>query len=472
MKKNLSQIAQIARIKILVMVLAICATTLYAQKQTPPPGKQPKNFTLPEKKQGSLPNGLKTTMVQYGAVPKVTVQLIMKSGNVHEGADQIWLADLVGDLLKEGGTTTMDFKTISKKVAGMGGDINVGVGLDQTFITGSVLSEFAPELIRIMADMIMNPKFPESEIGRLKDDLKRNLAVQKEVPQQKAQEKFMGTIYAGQAYGRWFPTEAMIDSYNVQMVKDFYDKNYGAKRTVMYVAGKFDEAVATKAIEDAFKGFREGPDVSYPAVKQVSTNQVSIIDRPNAPQTTVIIGLPTLTPKSEDVVALQVTNAILGGSFSSRITTNLREDKGFTYSPFSTIRNDKGVSIWYEQADVTSANTGESLQEIAKEINKLQKETPSETELNGIKNYMAGIFVLQNSSPGGIIGQLNFIDLHELNESYLTNRVKNILAVTPDQVSKMTKEHFKYEDMTVVLVGDKKLLNKQMKAHEDAKKLK
>ena len=454
------------------VALTFCVATVYAQKQTPPPGGKPKDFKLPEKKQGQLPNGLKTTMVQFGAVPKVTVQVIVKTGNVHEGPEEVWLGDLTGDLLKEGGTTTMDFKTISKKVAGMGGDIFVNVGLDQTFISGSVLSEFTPDLIKIMSDMIMNPKFPESEIGRLKDDLKRNLSVQKEVPQAQAQAKFMGTIYAGQAYGRYFPTEKMIDSYTVDMVKGFYDKNFGAKRTVVYVAGKFDEAVATKAIEEAFKGFKEGPEVDYPQVNQVKTNQVSIIDRPNAPQTTVIIGLPTLTPKSPDVVQLQVTNAILGGSFSSRITTNLREDKGFTYSPFSTIRNDKGVSLWYEQADVTSANTGESLQEIAKEINKLQKEAPAETELNGIKNYMAGLFVLQNSSPGGIIGQLNFIDQHELSDSYLTNRVNNIFSVTPDQVSKMAKEHFKYEDMTVVLVGDKKLLNKQIKAHEDAKKLK
>ncbi|MEI9918885.1 MAG: pitrilysin family protein [Bacteroidota bacterium] len=468
MKKYLTQIAQI---NALLILLILCAPA-YAQKQTPPPGGKPKDFKLPEKKQGQLPNGLKTTMVQFGAVPKVTVQVIIKTGNVHEGPEQVWLADLTGDLLKEGGTTTMDFKTISKKVAGMGGDIFVNVGLDQTYISGSVLSEFTPDLIKIIADMVINPKFPESEIARLKDDLKRTLSVQKEIPQSKAQEKFMGTIYAGQSYGRYFPTEKMIDSYTVDMVKGFYDANFGAKRTVVYVAGKFDEAVATKAIEDAFKGFKTGPEVSYPQVNQVKTNQVSIIDRPNAPQTTVIIGLPTLTPKNPDVVALQVTNAILGGSFSSRITTNLREDKGFTYSPSSTIRNDKGVSIWYEQADVTSANTGESLQEIAKEINKLQKEAPSETELNGIKNYMAGIFVLQNSSPGGIIGQLNFLDLHELDDSYLTNRVNNILAVTPDQVSKMAKEHFKYEDMTVVLVGDKKLLNKQMKAHEDAKKLK
>lgn len=458
--------------KIFVAVLTLCAAAVYAQKQTPPPGGKPKDFKLPEKKLGQLPNGLKTTMVQYGAIPKVTIQVILKTGNVHETENEIWLGDLTSDLLKEGGTTTMDFKTISKKVAGMGGDINVGVGLDQTFITGSVLSEFAPDLIKLMADMVMNPKFPESELQRLKDDLKRNLSVQKDVPQARAQEKFLGTIYANHAYGRFFPTEAMLDSYTVDMVKAFYEKNFGAKRTVVYVVGKFDEGATSKSIEDSFKGWREGPEVSYPPAEQIKTNKVAIVDRPNAPQTTVMIGLPTLTPKSEDVVALQVTNAILGGSFSSRITTNLREDKGFTYSPFSTIQNNKGVSIWYEQADVTSVNTGESLQEIAKEINRLQKEAPSETELNGIKNYMSGIFVLQNSSPGGIIGQLNFLDLHELNDAYLTNRVQNIHAVTPEMVSKMAKENFKYEDMTVVLVGDKKLLDKQMKAHENAKKLK
>ncbi len=460
------------QIRIIVAVAFLLIPALvHAQKQTPPAGGKPKDFSLPQKKQNQLANGLKSTLVPYGAVPKVTVQLIIKTGNVHEAANEVWLADLTGDLLKEG-TTSMDFKTISKKVAAMGGDINVGVGSDQFFITGAVLSEFAPDLVKIMADMVINPSFPEKELPRLKDDLKRNLAVQRTVPQQQAQEKFLATIYNDHPYGRVFPTEKMIDAYTLEMVKGFYDKNIGAKRSVVYVVGKFDEAATSKAIEESFKAWREGPEISYPAANQVKTNQVSIIDRPKAPQTTVMIGLPTLTPKNENVVALQVTNAVLGGSFSSRITTNLREDKGYTYSPFSTIQNNKGVSIWYEQADVTSANTGESLQEIAKEINRLQKEAPSETELTGVKNYMAGIFVLQNSSPNGIINQLNFLDIHELGDEYLTNRVKNIYAVTPEQVSKMAAENFKYENMTVVLVGDKKLLDKQMKSHEAAKKLK
>src|SRR6187455_555483 len=158
----------------IIIFIGIVTFPVGAQKQTPPPGGKPKDFVLPAKKVSQLKNGLKSTMVQYGSVPKVTVNLIIKTGNVNEGPNEVWLADLTGDMMNEG-TTTMDFKTISRKVAAMGGEINIGVGGDQTNVSGSVLSEFAPELIKIMADVVMNPTLPASEIERLKSDLKRQL---------------------------------------------------------------------------------------------------------------------------------------------------------------------------------------------------------------------------------------------------------------------------------------------------------
>jgi predicted Zn-dependent peptidase len=344
--------------------------------------------------------------------------------------------------------------------------------MDNVTISGSVLSEFAPELIKVIGDIVINPAFPASEIERLKSDLKRQLTVQKSVPQSQATERFFQIIYKDHPYGRYFPTEAMINSYTLDMVKGFYSKNFGAKRSVVYVVGKFDDKAVAQAIDETFGKWVAGPEVNYPAATQTRTNEIAVIDRKDAPQSTVMLGLPTITPKDKDVVALQVTNSLLGGSFGSRITSNIREDKGYTYSPFSTIQNRKGVSIWYEQADVTSKDTGNSLQEIAKEIRRLQNEAPPKVELEGIQRYMAGTFVLQNSNPGGIVNQLNFLDLHGLDDSYLTDRVKNIYAVTPEKVSEMTKDHFKYEDMTLVLVGDKKLLEKQIKQHEAAKKMK
>lgn len=450
---------------IAVIVCMMVGVTAGAQRQSPPPGGTPRDFVLPEKKVNKLPNGFGSALVQYGAIPKVTVNLIVKTGNVHEAANQIWLADLTADLMKEG-TASMDFKAISKKVARMGGEINIGAGSDQFTISGSVLSEYAPDLIRVMGDVLMHPAFPASEAERLKADLKRQLAVQKSQPQSQAQEQFFRMIYPDHPYGRYFPTEAMLSSFTVEDVKNFYEKNFGAKRSIVYVAGKFDPTATSKAIEETFGTWKAGPDVTYPPAKQVTSNDVALIDRKNAPQTTIILGLPTLTPKDADYVPLQVANTLLGGSFGSRITMNLREDKGYTYSPFSTIQNRKGVSVWYEQADVTSEHTGESLREIALEIKKLQTDPPSKEELEGIQRYSAGIFVLQNSTPGGIIGQLNFIDQNGLDDSYLTNRVKNIYAVTPEKITQMAKDHFKYENMTLVMVGDKSLLTKEMKQYE------
>jgi zinc protease len=452
----------------LCLALSISA---FAQKQTPPEGGTPRDFKLPEKKVSKLPNGLTTTLVPYGAIPKVNINVVIKTGNIHEGPNEIWLADLCGNLMREG-TTTMDFATIAKKVAAMGGEINIGTGLNQMTISGSVLSEFAPDLVKIIADVIINPKFPASEVDRLKNDLKRQLTVQKGVPQNQATEKFRSIIYKDHPYGRTYPTAEMLDSYSLEMARGFYDKNVGAKRTVVYAAGKFNEDEVTKAIEEAFGKMKEGPEVDYPIATPVKTNEVAVIDRKDAPQTTVMLGLPTIDPSKPDYLSLQVTNSLLGGSFGSRITSNIREDKGYTYSPFSTINSGYRVAIWYEQADVTTEHTGASLQEISKEIKRLQAEAPSKEELKGIQNYEAGIFVLQNSSAGGIINQLNFLDIHGLPDSYLTDRVKNIYDITPEKVQQMAKDYFKYEDMTLVLVGDKKQLEKQMKDHQNALKVK
>ena len=438
--------------------------------QTPPPGGKPKDFKLPEKKTNKLTNGLGTTLVKYGAIPKVNISIVIKTGNVHESDKEIWLADLTGNLMREGGTTSMDYKTIARKVAAMGGEVNISVQPNTINLSGSVLSEYAADYVKILADLLMNPAFPEKELARVKNDLKRNLAVQKSIPQNIASEKFRSILYKDHPYGRMFPTEEMLDSYTLEMVRNFYQANFGAKRSVVYVVGKFDESRVEKSIDETLGKWNAGPEVNYPKATPSTSNEVAIIDRPAAPQTTVILGLPTLDPSKPDYLALQVTNSLLGGSFGSRITTNIREDKGYTYSPHSVINNGIGSAVWYEQADVTSEHTGASLREIAKEIKKLQEEKVSDEELKGIQNYEAGIFVLQNSSPNGIISQLNFLDLHGLPDAYLTERVQHIYEITPEQIQQMAKEYFKYPDMALVLVGDKKQIEAQMKEHEQAMK--
>src|SRR5688500_952907 len=187
-------------------------------QETPPPGGPPKDFKLSEKKKIKLSNGLQATLVRYGDLPKVTISLTVNTGSIHEAASETGLASLTGDMIKQG-SKTMDFKTLSKKVAAMGGTVNVGVGKEEVNISGSVLSEFAPDFIAAIADLIMNPALPASELQRLKDNAKRNLAVDMTVPQSIAENKFRKAIFKDHPYGRYFSTAAMIDGFTLQKVK-------------------------------------------------------------------------------------------------------------------------------------------------------------------------------------------------------------------------------------------------------------
>jgi zinc protease len=174
------------------------------------------------------------------------------------------------------------------------------------------------------------------------------------------------------------------------------------------------------------------------------------------------VGLPVAGPTSPDNVRLIVSNALLGGSFASRITANIREQKGYTYSPRSQVSSRYHDAYWVEVADVTTKDTGASLKEIFGEISRLQREAPGVQELKGIQSYLSGVFVIQNSTRQALIGQLRFVDLQGLGEDYLKTYVQRVNAVTPDEVRDTTGKYIKPELMTIVVVGDKAKVSEQL----------
>jgi predicted Zn-dependent peptidase len=449
-----------------VLIAAFAATAAAqeapARKASPPPPAAPKGFQLPTPTRLTLPNGMKATLVQWGSTPKVTVELAIAAGNAHETAEQVWLADLTGALMREG-TPTRTAQRISEEAARMGGGLDITVAADTTEIATDVLSEFGPQAVALVADVARNPRFPEPELKRLKADKLRELSIARSNPQQIALEKFRSVLYAGHPYGRVFPTDAALAGYTLGQVRDFYAKNFGAARAHLYVAGRFDPAAMEKAVRDAFSGWAAGPAPASMAAKPKSVRGIHLVDRPDAVQSTLIVGMPVIDPTQPDYVPLVVTNTLLGGYFSSRMTANLREQKGYTYSPFSQLSSRRHDTYWAQNADVTTAVTGPSLKEIFFEIDKLQSEPPSEEELQSVKNYAAGTFVLQNSTRGGIINQLQFVDLQGLPETYLRDYVARVNAVTPATIQQMAKKYISDDTATIVVVGDRKVIEEQIK---------
>jgi zinc protease len=440
----------------------------FGQKQTPPEGSAPKSFSVPASETYLLPNGLKVTLVPYGIIPKAAVSLAVDAGSMNEGKPHVGVASLTGDLFKEG-TVTLTSKQLAEATAQMGSALAVSVGDDQSKFELDVLQEFAPDAVKLLADVVEHPLFPESELARLKNDAERRIALQLSQPQTIAEIRFRKLIYGDHPYGTVLPTEDDVKKLTLQDVKDYYSSNFGAQRSHLYVAGKFDKSAVKKAIDVSFGGWAKGR-ARYENVPSPTPHYIlDVTDRPGAPQSTLKLGLIVPPANSPDAIPLGVTNALLGGSFNSRITSNIREQKGYTYSPYSQISRLYHDSYWAQNADVTTQFTGASLKEIFGEIERLQKDAPPAPELKGIQSYMSGIFVIQNSNRQALIGQLQFVDFQGLGEDYLKNYVPKVNAVTPADVQKMTQKYIRPQEMVIVVVGDKSKISDQLMPFQTGK---
>ena len=453
--------------RLLPALLLLVALPALAQEfpSTPPEPGPPRSFDVPEGRTFELDNGMGVTLVPYGAIPKADVLAVVRVGNVDEAPGQNSLADLMAGLLTEG-TETLSAEEVAEAAASMGGSISAGAGLDQTTVGGRVLAEFVPDFVALAADVLRRPAYPQAAFERVQRDALRGAAVGRSEPGTVALAAFRKTIYGDHPYASVIlPVTADIEAASPESVRAFYDAHVGPARTHLYVVGQFDEGETEAAVRQAFADWTADAEPADPTPPEARAGRrVVLVDQPGAAQSNVYVGLPTIDPSADadDYVALQVTNALLGGSFGSRITRNIREDKGYTYSPGSSVSTRFRDGYWAESAAVVTSATGPAITEILYEIDSLATTPPPAEELEGIQNYLAGTFVLQNSSAGGIASFLAFLDLHGLGRDYLTGYVDRVYAVTPDDVQRTARDLLRGDDLAIVVVGDRTVVEEQL----------
>ena len=449
---------------LLASLLAFAAVTpaLAQDFPPPPPVGEPKPFKLPATETFTLPNGMAVTLVPYGIAPKTVVSLRVRAGNATEG-EATWLADLTGAMMKEG-AAGRSAGQLATAAADMGGDLGVGAGQQTTQITMNVLSEYAPQAIALIGDVAIRPDLPASELARVKANLGRQLSVALSQPGTLADIALARTIYGpNHPYGRVVPSEAQLGGYTIDQVKAFHRGQFGAKRAHLYIAGKFDAAAVKAAIARTFTGWAAGPEPLTLAAPHQSGPRVILIDRPDAPQTTLRLSFDAATAGSAADIPQRVTNSLLGGAFSSRITTNIRETKGYTYSPGSGVAFNPDEALWTFEADVTTNVTGAALTEVFKEIRRMQTEPAPIEESKGIRTYMAGLFAISNSTSPSLVNTLATRDLLGLPADWTDRYVPAVLAVEPAAMLVSAKASYPLEKLTLIAVGDLKTVEPQLK---------
>jgi zinc protease len=410
-------------------------------------------FSLPTVQRAHTTSGVELQFVAAGSVPKASIRLVLPLGSVHESPDEIWISRLISDYLKEG-AGELNGTALADAVARMGGRLDIHVDDNTMTISTAVLGEYASQFVGLLGQLVRRPRFPDSELDRLKGDLQRNLELAKAQPGALAAAAFRRALYAEHPYGNLLTTAEVIEGFTVDTASNFFESGATPHGTRLYVAGTFDSPAVTRAAEAAFAGWDGATTVAAAQATPSSARAIHLVDRPGSEQSTLSLGLPVPDPTDESYVPLAVTNSLLGGSFYSRITLNIREDKGYTYSPRSTITTHPGLAHWVESADVTTNVTGASLHEIFAEVNKLGEDPPAPDELAGIQNYVAGAFVLRHATPGGILDQLAFLDLHGLDTEWAAAYVDRVVALTADEVQQIAHDHIRAADMAIAIVGD------------------
>jgi zinc protease len=438
--------------------------------KTIPAAGAPRPFTVPASETFTLANGMRVTLIPYGQIPKAVVSLRVYAGALNEGED-VWLSALTAQMLREG-AAGRSAAELAGAAAAMGGNLGIGADRHETVVTLNVLSDHADDAVRLVGDIAGRPDFPAGELERVRQNLLRNLAVAKSQPQPTAEAALAAAYYgASHPYGRPYPTEVQLKGYTLEDVRRFHAENFGARRARLYVAGRFDTAAVRTAIEQTYASWQPGPErLSLPPQPQAGPKLI-LVDRPGAAQSTLRIAFPAPIAGSANDLPFRVTNALVGGAFNSRISTNIRERKGYAYTPFSGLTWNPGEAMWAFNADVTTEVTGLALKEVIGEIRGLQNEPPTAVETKGMSTYLAGIFVLQNASPSVLINSIATRDFHGLPSNWLESYIPGVLAVDAPTLQSMAREHLPLDKMTIIVVGDLAKVEPQLRAVPELRKV-
>jgi zinc protease len=452
------------QIALQIAALVFAATTTLAQERPAVGPERP--FQLAPRIEKTLANGLRVIVTRQTAVPKVSVTLTVLSGYASDPADLTGLASLTADLIQEG-TRTRNSRQIRREVFGMGGSLSAAASQDYTSVTVRGLSEFAPRLIELVADVAMNPTIPEDEVAILKQQHLQTVQQQKASPQFLANRTFRTALFGQHPYARTSETEASLNAMDRTKLVAFHRDHYRPNNAFLLIVGAIDPAVTIAAVEKAFGGWARA-DVAAPvfaAPPALSGRHVYFVQRPNSIQSSIAVGNLALKRSDPRWYELTVANTIYGGAFNSRIVRNIREEKGYTYSPQSAMTGFSDAGFYRFSADVRNEVTGPTLTEVFKEIDKIRAEGSDGAELQGAKAYLRGLFPIQTATQTGLSATLNNVYVFGLPKDYPETFRARIAAVTPDQVKSASSTLFGSDHSVIAIVGDWAKVKDQLAAY-------
>jgi zinc protease len=434
------------------------------RKDAPKPGPA-SALHLPVPGKFKLSNGLTVLYSERPGLPLVAANLVLHAGSGINPVDRPGLASMTARMLQQG-TTTRSALQIADRAADLGATLNSGAGTDTTGISTRSLSRNFPDALELLADVALHPSFPQAEIERVRSERLTWIAQEKDEPSALATRVLTGALY-GPRHTYGYPdigTTESIKTISREDLVHFWQQNYFPDDAALVVTGNIKLAALKPLLEKQFSAWKPGrPAPAAVGSPETTDAKLILVDRPGAPQTTLVcfsMGLPRST---SDYAPVEVMNTDLGGLFSSRINMNLREAHGYTYGAGSFFNYHRAPGPFIVFSDVRTDVTAPATTEIFNELRRMRETqmTPAELLLSkdSIARSLPGRFERGTEAAG------TFAELftYELPLDYFSTLPERINAVTVEQAQAMAQKYIQPEKTIVLVVGDRAKIEEDMK---------
>lgn len=427
-----------------------------------PPLAPERPVVWPRRYRETLANGLRVVLVESHTIPKLTLQLLVRSGNAAAARVSPGLAEMTATVVRTG-TRARSLLAIEEQLRRMGADLSTGAGTDSSTITLSGLADSALGLLELARDLASHASFPEEEFERERRQRLESLRIERATPDFLAGERLRRVLFGDHPYGRVIPTEADVEGYRWDDLVSYYRQHYVPDNAVLLLAGDFQ---AERVLADVERVFGDWPAGGVEALlwrepPPLRGRVVHLVHLGGTVQAEILVGNRAITRRHPDWPPLSVANAIYGGAFNSRLVTNIREQKGYTYSPGSDVvglRADGYVSV---HAAVRNEVAAATLTELFYEMDRMRALPVGEEELDDARSYLAGVFSLGLATHGGLIGQLTTLYLNDLPEDHLEGYRERIRGVAAGDVLAAARRHLDSVNAQIVVVGDRAVIEEQ-----------
>jgi predicted Zn-dependent peptidase len=414
------------------------------------------SFQIPQAERVVLDCGMPVYLLRDTELPIINMTAMVRVGSVYEPAAKSGLSGIAGVVMRSGGAGGVTAEAMDDELEFMASGVESGISIDMGTVSLTSLKKNFSRTLQIFSHVLLSPDFNEKRVEIARSQAVESLRRQNDDPKEIAEREIKRAIYAGHPLGE-IPTFASIAAITRQDLVDFHRRFYRLDNMILSVSGDFDRSALLKELNSTFVAEKSRNALTLSEIhqpKQLFRSEI-LYGKKNVNQSVIRMGHLGINKDNPDIYAVRLLDYILGGSFTSRLTMEIRTNRGLAYSVgshFDIGRRFTGSFV--AETETKAESTIKAINLMKSIIAGVTKEPVSDAELNAAREYMINSFMFSFTTPASIVSQRARLEYYGYPDGYLERYRDNIAKVTKADILEAARKHLKPDAFKLVVIGD------------------